>query len=489
MMHNILVFGTGSGWQNIKGTLDFDKIKISAFIDNNPKKIGNTLNHRPIIPPHQINNYQFEYILIASEYFKEITEQLNSLNVSGDKILPFYEYASLIKYDFFEVINIKRGCFTDLLRKKIDECKAELAKTFQENNPEKIKKYIERYQRLCVKNKIYSLLQNLIPLVENENQEIQKQILEDLEDHGLSFKYDSPVQTRLSFINKPTPSIISIIIPVFKDVNGLKDTLISLDNQSIPKTDYEVVVVNDGGDPEIIKLCEHFRVKIIEVKPNRGSYYARNRGIEASKGEYLAFVDADIKVPINWLEKGSLLLKKFDYIAGDIKIDESKVNSVTSLYEYLFSFMVTNYLKNFHYGPTANLFVRKKVFETAGGFDERLRSSGDWEFGDRLYRYFNFIQGFSKDITVIHPPRNYAELIKKFKRIRQGHKQVSLLYPNRFKIFAKRIHLLKSIFHAPTGLNNIYGDINTFQKLTNSKVKIFLGFWWLKVVESYYKNF
>lgn len=190
---------------------------------------------------------------------------------------------------------------------------------------------------------------------------------------------------QLNFQNEVMPNYISVVIPVYKDYMGLEDTLQSLKNQTLSEDNYEIIVANDGADRRIRQICEKYGVKMVSISPNQGSYNARNRAIELSKGEYLAFVDADIEVTKDWLERGKEALEKYDYVAGDVIIDKSKLKNIAHYYEYCYGFPIKNYMHLRHFGVTANLFVRRRVFEELGGFDKRLRSGGDVEFGYRSY--------------------------------------------------------------------------------------------------------
>ncbi len=255
--------------------------------------------------------------------------------------------------------------------------------------------------------------------------------------------------TRLNWKNDVKKNLVSVIIPVYKDAKGLADTLSSLTSQSLEKDRYEVIVSNDGGAPEITEVCRKFKVKMVEIRPNMGSYFARNRAIEASSGEYLAFIDADMTAPENWLSSGIEKILSADYVAGSIEIDTSKVETVSHLYEAKYAFPMRTYLEKLHYGPTAHLFVKRHVFEKIGGFDERLRSGGDRQFGDRVFR-FGFQQVYMESPSLIHPPRDYDDLRKKFKRLEKGFRMLGLIAPERFpnpdNIFTVLIRLMRSVF-------------------------------------------
>lgn len=91
-MTNILVFGTGSGCQKMLLQLDMNKINILAFVDNDLNKQSSIFCNRKIISVMNIGEYTFDYIIISSEYYKEIMIQLKETGISKDKILSWYYY-------------------------------------------------------------------------------------------------------------------------------------------------------------------------------------------------------------------------------------------------------------------------------------------------------------------------------------------------------------------------------------------------------------
>ncbi len=98
---------------------------------------------------------------------------------------------------------------------------------------------------------------------------------------------------------------LSIIIPVYNAEKYLAECLDSCLNQDIPAEDYEIICVNDGstdGSAEILERYarEHSNVRFI-TQPNGGVSVARNTGIDAARGEYIWFVDADDLIQRNCL--------------------------------------------------------------------------------------------------------------------------------------------------------------------------------------------
>lgn len=99
-------------------------------------------------------------------------------------------------------------------------------------------------------------------------------------------------------------SKVSVIIPIFNCEKYLERCVLSIINQSLK--DIEIILVNDGSKDKSLNICEKFanidnRIIIIDKK-NEGVGIARNEGIKIAKGEYIAFVDSDDFVELNFLE-------------------------------------------------------------------------------------------------------------------------------------------------------------------------------------------
>ncbi len=96
---------------------------------------------------------------------------------------------------------------------------------------------------------------------------------------------------------------ISVIVPVYNVEEKIERCLDSLKNQSF--TDFEVILINDGSSDKSGEICEKYiatdeRFKVINQK-NQGVSVARNIGISLANGKYLAFVDSDDYVNIDYL--------------------------------------------------------------------------------------------------------------------------------------------------------------------------------------------
>ena len=120
-----------------------------------------------------------------------------------------------------------------------------------------------------------------------------------------------------------TPKI-SIIIPCYNVEKYLRECLDSVVNQTLK--DIEIICVNDGSTDGTQKILEEYskkddRIALIN-KPNGGLSSARNAGMEKVHGEYLAFLDSDDWVDLNFYEKlyNAAKLENADSAIGKINI-------------------------------------------------------------------------------------------------------------------------------------------------------------------------
>ena len=114
--------------------------------------------------------------------------------------------------------------------------------------------------------------------------------------------------------------MISVIVPVYNVETYLEECLDSIQNQTY--TDFEVLLVNDGSTDRSKAICERYckenrRFHLLNQE-NQGLSAARNTGVAASRGEFIAFVDSDDMILANYLET------LIHYMREDVDIVESQ---------------------------------------------------------------------------------------------------------------------------------------------------------------------
>lgn len=273
-------------------------------------------------------------------------------------------------------------------------------------------------------------------------------------------------QYNLKFLNKPKKGLVSVVIPVYSDPSGLTVTLESLGAKKVGLDNIEIIVVNDGGNSQVSEVLKKFEVKEVVLQQRKGSYGARNAGVEISSGEKILFIDAGVIASKNWVKKNSENLNNFDYVCGPINITHQK--GWLGVYEANREFPVKEFLDDLHFAPTANLGVTRRVLENCGGFDARLESSGDYEFGNRLYFQGGYSQFYDAETVVFHGPRSWREMFSKHRRLAKGFRDLSRYYPERF--FGGRLAIYKLVLKAFTPPFWLFSKKSW--KILNSKKKL-----------------
>jgi glycosyltransferase involved in cell wall biosynthesis len=140
----------------------------------------------------------------------------------------------------------------------------------------------------------------------------------------------------------------------------------------------EILVVDNGSTDRTADIVNSFPVRYLREE-RRGASYARNRGIEESKGEILAFTDADCVVTTGWLRE---LVQGFeDDGIGGVEGETVAYLPVTLVECYrarMRSFSHIGRTDNplSPYANTANVAFRREVFNRLGLFDTRFPSAG-----------------------------------------------------------------------------------------------------------------
>jgi glycosyltransferase involved in cell wall biosynthesis len=221
---------------------------------------------------------------------------------------------------------------------------------------------------------------------------------------------------------------VSVIVPARNARDDVRRLCDALRLQTIPADAFELLIVDDGSTDETgAVISAEPLARLISLPKGMGPYPARNVAAAQASGDVLAFTDADVVPAPDWLERG---LKAFevtdvDLIAGGIRIPLAKRPSAVSMVDAARHLDQERYVA-LGYGVTANMWVRKAVFEELGGFNERILSGGDGEFGRRA-RDAGKRLVYVPDARVDHPPREApAELIRKGFRIGVGGSQQSL---------------------------------------------------------------
>lgn len=190
---------------------------------------------------------------------------------------------------------------------------------------------------------------------------------------------------------------VSVIIPAYNAMAYLPETIATVLEQTY--TDFEVLVINDGSTDNIkewISQIEDSRVKLVS-QINSGLAAARNRGIQESVGEYLAFLDADDLWEITKLEKQVKVLDTHSQVGlvyTWVTYVDRQGKSTGRTVNYQFEGNVWSELVQRNLIECGSVaLVRRSCLEQVGLFDEQLSSLNvgeDWDMWLRIAAHYDF---------------------------------------------------------------------------------------------------
>jgi glycosyltransferase involved in cell wall biosynthesis len=236
---------------------------------------------------------------------------------------------------------------------------------------------------------------------------------------------------------------VSVVVPIYNGEADLPELIECLRSQTYAPNKVEYLLVdNNSGDrtsailetaasnPPSVPPLVRGGSKIVVSNPTlvrgggnldritirhltenqiQSSYAARNKGIHGSKGEIIAFTDADCRPESDWLEN---LVKPFVDLEVGISAGEivalpgktilekhsARQNTLSQKHTLAHPFCA--------YGQTANLAVRKQVLETVGLFRPYLTSGGDADLCWRILRQTSYKLYFAESAIVRHRHRS-----------------------------------------------------------------------------------
>lgn len=184
---------------------------------------------------------------------------------------------------------------------------------------------------------------------------------------------------------------VTVIIPAYNVCSYIKETLVSLEQQSLKA--FEAIVVDDGstdGTAEVVQsFCQRDSRFRLLTKPNGGLSSARNFGIRYAQTAYIAMLDGDdlyepekLKNHVEWLEQNpsiSIVYSASKTIRDDGRLTLVRLSGKPILPDPLLALLCKNFI-----GHGSNAVFRRSLVDEIGGFDETLRSSEDLDFWLRV---------------------------------------------------------------------------------------------------------
>lgn len=254
--------------------------------------------------------------------------------------------------------------------------------------------------------------------------------------------------------------VLSIIICTYNRVDFLKKCIGSILKQISTNNDIEIVVIdnncNDGTKEYINNINSTYINYFLETK--QGLSHARNKGIEVSKGDFLAFVDDDATIDKKWLKSLLYHLKNqnINHIYGGPIFPNFEVNCPKWIDE--------------------NYFIRK--FKSSDGYLDKLTAQDGFSGGNMCIpkNIFDKIGFFNTDLGMQGKEMGLGEESELFFRIHNQIKQVKLYNINDMSIthFEAKFKLEKKYLKDRISLSSLqFTNRLLAEKNLKSKIMIY----------------
>lgn len=180
--------------------------------------------------------------------------------------------------------------------------------------------------------------------------------------------------------------MISIIIPTKNEETLLPRILADISKQTFK--DYEVIVADADSDDDTVKIAESYGCKVVEGgMPGPG----RNKGVEASRGEYLMFFDADVTFDEDFIAQAFEEFQRKYLEAASCYIYPDDLSDKD--YKPMFDFynVYVSSAQFFNPGALGSFIMcTRRLFDRLGGFDERIKLGEDYDFVKRASKISKF---------------------------------------------------------------------------------------------------
>ncbi len=244
--------------------------------------------------------------------------------------------------------------------------------------------------------------------------------------------------------------LVSIITPVLNSASTLKLTLASVAAQTYPNIEH--IVVDGGSTDGTIDVLQGFRSTVPlrwVSEPDAGMYAAINKGLGLAQGEVLSYLNGD-DLYLPWsVERAvsALVSSGADLAFGDLLVLVKRRGiSQQANIQFYPRFRTRTYAYEVNMGqPT--VFWHRRVSDRVGGFDERLRYCGDFDYwlrtGTAGFRYTHVREIFAvaveheRALSTVH----HDELRQEIERTRARYSHaVSPLRFSGLRALARRVH-------------------------------------------------
>lgn len=234
---------------------------------------------------------------------------------------------------------------------------------------------------------------------------------------------------------------VSVIIPMYNSSRFIVECVNSVINQTYKNL--EIILVDDKSKDSTLKKVNRIkdkRIKIIKLKKNVGAAEARNKGIEASTGNYICFLDSDDYWKLDKIEKQIKFIKDKVFIYSEYQYLRNDKTHIARVPE---SLTYKELLKNSAIF-TSTVMLNMKCLTKEDIYMPNIRMGQDYGLWYKILKKVDKAYGI-QEVLSIYRVGNKSLSSNKFKAI----KRTWLLYKMEKLSFIKRVYyLLCHIYYA-----------------------------------------
>lgn len=220
--------------------------------------------------------------------------------------------------------------------------------------------------------------------------------------------------------------LVSAVIPYFNRQRYIGEAIGSILQQTTPPD--EIIIVDDGSDKEAAGYLSRYagRARIVRLSQNRGAAAARNAGIAAARGKWIAFLDSDdlwephkLETQLAYLRDNPECDGVHTALRAFFRDGRETVSSPIAARLLLRDALSENMIR------VQSLLVRRSVLWSIGGFDPELRLCEDDDLGIRLAAAGYRIDFLSEPLSRLRR-EDHGHLFDDWTKVLRWKTQVSL---------------------------------------------------------------
>ena len=194
-----------------------------------------------------------------------------------------------------------------------------------------------------------------------------------------------------------------MVVPAYRSERTLPACVASLLAQQLEPR-FEVIVVSSADDPgELPRLEPDPRLTVLGSTPRLPAAAARNIGAARARGRLLAFTDADVTAPPDWLARLTESSKGVRCVAGSVVNGTPGSRTGTAEYMVEFADLHPARTEQAWHGATCNLLLTRDIWERYGPFPEDLDGCEDTLLTQRLIVDGLFV--YASEASIVHHNR------------------------------------------------------------------------------------